>query len=70
MTGSNIHPLKFQVEFTICKSKIKVFFRIDFEIMLCIKYGFELPRNKDGEELEEHKWTTKQREEFMANGKT
>lgn len=33
--------------------------------MVCIKYGFELPRKKDGEELEEHRWTKKQQEKFM-----
>lgn len=60
MVKYNIHPSKFKGEFTIWKKKMEVFFHTDFNIMLCIKYGFELPRNKEREELEEHRWTKKQ----------
>lgn len=62
-----MHPQNFESEFTLWK--IEVFFRIYFEIMLCIKYDFELPRNEEGEELEEHRWAKNKREKFMANGK-
>lgn len=48
---------------------MEVFFYTDFEIMLCIKYDFELPRNEKGEELKEHKWTKKQWEKFKTNSK-
>lgn len=45
------------------------FFRIDFDIILSIKYGFEMPKDNNREKLEEHLWTKKQREDFKANCK-
>lgn len=54
MVGSNIHLLKFKGAFTIWNRKMEIFFRTNFEIMLYIKYGFEIPRNEDREELKVH----------------
>lgn len=39
---------------------MKVFLKANFEIMLYIKYDFQLTKNHEGEELEEHRWAKKQ----------
>lgn len=48
---------------------MEVFFEIDFDITLSIKYGFKMLKNNDGGELEEHQWTRKLRDDFATNGK-
>ena len=54
MAGSNIHPPKFEGEFAMWKRRMEVFFKTDFDILLTIKYGFEIPKDEHGEEKEEH----------------
>lgn len=48
---------------------MEVFLCTDFDKMIPIKYDFELPKDINGEELKEHRWMKKQKEDFMANNK-
>lgn len=36
-------------------------------MMLIVKYNFEVPRDNEGKELKDTRWTKKQREECMTN---
>lgn len=69
MTISNIQSPKYEGDFALWKCKMEVFFRTNFDIMLFIKYGLEMPTGMDGEKLKEHRQTKKQWENFTANGK-
>lgn len=55
MVGSDIQPPEFEGEFSLWKYRMEVLFRIDFELMLAMKYDFEIPRDEDGDDLEGHK---------------
>ena len=48
---------------------MEVFFETDFDIMLIMENGFEVPRDQDNKILEKTRWSKKQREEHLANSK-
>lgn len=48
---------------------MEVFLHIDFDLMLIMKYDFEMSRDVDDDDLEDHRCTKKQREVYMTNNK-
>ena len=48
---------------------MEVFFETDFDIMLIMENGFEVPRDEHNEEIKKSRWTKKQREEHLTNSK-
>ena len=64
MADTNIHPPKFNGDFATWKWKMEVFFKMDFDSLITMKYGFAALKDK-----EENTWSKKEQAEFVANGK-
>lgn len=48
---------------------MEVFYHIDFDFMLMMKYDFEMPRDVQEDDLEAHRCIKKWQKVYMANSK-
>ena len=63
----NIRPPKFEEDFSWWKKRMEVYFETDFDFMLTIENGFDLPRDNKGREHKKKKWSKEQLHDYSVN---
>lgn len=60
--------LKFEEGFSTWKMRMKIYFPVNFDVMLVIEIDFDFPRTLDGE-ITDKSWWIKKWDKYIACGK-